>query len=95
LLRAARSCPLFEGLQRRQQPPRGVHVASCAECRLEVPVELEHVAEIVRTGETEAAIRFRGHRLLGSLASPSAKAIASLPSGPAFGSIPKWMKLSQ
>ena len=54
--------PLIEALQFRIQCSGGVNVARADKVVFEVGVELEHIAEVFRAGETEASIGLRVSR---------------------------------
>ena len=53
--------PHVETLECGVEGSSDVDVACAAERLLEIAIELEHVAEILRTWKTEAAIRLRCH----------------------------------
>src|SRR5690606_34928045 len=54
-----RAQELIEALQARVQPARFLGAACAHHLALEIPVDLEHVAELVGAGETEAPERIR------------------------------------
>src|SRR3954468_16805427 len=53
--------PGFETQQLRIQGPRGLEAARSRELTVELDVVLEHVAEIIRARESEAAVRVEVH----------------------------------
>src|SRR5688500_15798746 len=53
--------PLVERLQLRVQLPSRFDVTHADELIVEVPLELEHVAQVISTGEAEAAIDVGGN----------------------------------
>jgi len=53
--------PLLKGLQRGVEASGDVKVAGATEVLCEIPIELEHIAEIIRAWETQTTVHLRGH----------------------------------
>src|ERR1700709_2640342 len=56
--------PLIKRLQLRIQRTRYLQAARSDKFRLEVVIELEHVAQVFRSRESESAIRIRSYRVV-------------------------------
>src|SRR5512141_55125 len=59
--------PLLERLHRGVERPGEFKASGSAEIRFEVPVELEHVSQILRPRESEAAVGLGGHAVIPNL----------------------------
>jgi len=62
--------PLLKSLQRGVEAAGAVNVVGATEILLEIPIELEHIAEIIRAWETETTIHLRGHIVVPGLGPP-------------------------
>ena len=51
--------PLREGLQFRVKSVGRFDIAGCAEVRVELLLELKHIAQVFRAGEAEGAVEVR------------------------------------
>src|ERR1039457_3267828 len=59
--------PRFKCPQRRVQSARGLKTARAAEILLEIAIELEHIAQILGSRETKAAVDVRRHIVVAHL----------------------------
>src|SRR5262245_33887760 len=60
--------PRVEGLQLRVERARELDAPGAAVVIVEVALELEHVAEVLRAGESEATVDFGGYYVVEDLA---------------------------
>ena len=73
--------PIGKTLQLRVDRARELNAARTAEICTEVMIELEHVAEVLRAGESQAAIHIERHVLVQDLSTGIGKIVRINPDG--------------